>query len=318
MLLVLPDTRSIKVVLPAPLAPSRTRNSPSSTVNDHTVDGLEPAEVDTEAIDGECDLSHLTYSASCEASEASAVRRDTPLPAAKKAIDQIVREAGETARQIQHDEYEDQSDDDLPRLGEAFGFADLRRNHVDDDGADAGAKDRRTAADRGPDHHRDRKCQVHEGRRGELRHHHVEHSGKTGDSGRHREEKRLIERHVEAEIARAVLVVPDRLEDQARPGFDQQSRAGENQTQRDGDEIIGRNDIGIELEVPDLEPPQIGQPVEAVGDRLCIDDHQTHQKHQRKGDDRNEYARDALAKHDEPMTVAITTGNTRPIDTPNH
>src|SRR5450755_1675407 len=42
----------------------------------HTVDGLEPSEVDTKVIDRKRGLSHLTHSAGCEASEASAVRRD--------------------------------------------------------------------------------------------------------------------------------------------------------------------------------------------------------------------------------------------------
>jgi len=43
------------------------------------------------------------------------------LAAAEETIDQVVREAGEPARQIQHDKDEDQSDNDLPRLGETLG-----------------------------------------------------------------------------------------------------------------------------------------------------------------------------------------------------
>ena len=54
---------------------------------------------------------------------------------------------------------------------------------------------------------------------------HVEHAGKARDRRRDREEEGLVERHVEAEIARAVLVVADRLQDQAGPGLDQQPRA---------------------------------------------------------------------------------------------
>src|ERR1700730_12440763 len=221
------------------------------------------------------------------------------LAAGEEPIEQIMRQPGKTARQIQHDENEDQSDDDLPRLGETFGLADGGRNHVDHDGTYTGAEDRRPAADRGPDHHRDGKGEVHEGRRGELRHHDIKHPGPTRDSRRHREEKRLVKRHVEAEVTGAILVVADRLKDEAGAGLDQQSRACENQAQRDGDEIISRNDIGIELEFSDLEPSEVRQPVEAVGDRLGIDDHETHQQHERQRDDRNEDACDALAKHDD-------------------
>src|SRR6266700_3845933 len=47
----------------------------------HTIDCLEPAEVDTKTIDRERALSHLTHSASCEASGASTACRDGTLRA---------------------------------------------------------------------------------------------------------------------------------------------------------------------------------------------------------------------------------------------
>ena len=77
----------------------------------------------------------------------------------------------------------------------------------------------------------------------------VEHAGKRRDARRHGEEERLIARHVETEIPRAVLVVADRLQDQAGAGLDQQPRGDEDDRQRDGDEIVGLDQIRIELEV---------------------------------------------------------------------
>ncbi len=50
----------------------------------HTIDGLEPAEVDTKAIDGKRDLSHLAHSASCEASETSTAPCGAALPRVRK------------------------------------------------------------------------------------------------------------------------------------------------------------------------------------------------------------------------------------------
>src|SRR5260221_10705367 len=216
--LVLPVIRSISVVLPAPLAPSRTRSSPSSITIETWLTALKPSK---------STLRPSMVSAACAIALLRQLRRRVAhaqhgrglfrLPR-HEAVDQIMREAAKAARQIEHDQHEDQADHGFPGLGEAFGLAHRRRDDIDEDGADAGAEDRRATADRGPHHHGDGEGQVHEGWRGKLRHDHIEHAGKACDGRRDREEEGLIGRHIEAEIARPVLTIPHGLQDEAGPG----------------------------------------------------------------------------------------------------
>src|SRR5882762_6704158 len=218
--LVLPVIRSISVVLPAPLAPSSTRSSPSSITIETPLTALKPSK---------STLKPSMVSAACAIALLRQLRRgvaDAQLArgrvrlACHDTVDEIMRQPAKAARQIEHDQHEDQADHGLPGLGETFGLAHGRRDHVDENGADAGAEDRGSPADRRPHHHGDGEGQVHEGRRGKLRHGHIEHAGEARDGRRDAEEEGLIGRHVEAEIARAVLIVAHGLQDDARASVD--------------------------------------------------------------------------------------------------
>src|SRR5438552_5217987 len=231
--LVLPVIRSIKVVLPAPLAPSSTRSSPSSITIETWLTALKPSKstLRPSMVSAVCAIALLRQLRRRVAHAQRA--RGSVRRSRYDAVDEIMREAAKATRQIEHDEDEDQADHGLPGFGKAFGLAHRRRDHVNEDGADAGAEDRRAPADRGPHHHGDGEGQIHERRRGELRDDHIEHAGEARDGGRYAEEEGLIGRHVEAEIARPVLIVSDGLQDDAGPGVDQQPRADQHQAERD-------------------------------------------------------------------------------------
>ncbi len=199
--------------------------------------------------------------------------------------------------QIQHHQHEDQAHHHLPGLHQGRRLAGRGLQQVDQDGAHAGPQQGRPAAHRGPHHHADGERQVHEAGRGEFGHHHVEHAGHGGDAGREREEEGLVVRHVEAQVAGTLGVFARGLQDQASARGHQQPGAHQHHRQGAGDEVVGRQAERVEFQPADAQPGQVGQAVEAIGERLRIDQQQAHQQHHRERDDRDEDTGDPLAEY---------------------
>ncbi len=119
----------------------------------------------------------------------------------------------------------------------------------------------------------------------------------------------MTKRHIEiaayALFIAAMMLAPlvldtfwvNRLQDQAGARFDQKARGDQYDRERTGDQIVGLGHIRIELEAEQLEPAKIGQSVEAVGDRLRVDDQEAHEEDERLRDVLNENAGDPLAEH---------------------